>query len=331
MNTRDWGRAMRLLEKWEMKPEADSTPADTGPRLQAAIDKFLSDCRRRKLADSTLDAYKKTLEHFAKSLGDMRALTDIDVSAVRDFSTERSQAPGRRGELLSPHTLGKELENVRTFFEFCIDNGWTAGNPARKVKAPRADSLPTMPFSPQEVSKLLRACSEIDNANRGQIPRARLRARALTLFLLYSGLRIGDAVTVRRERLGADRRLLLRMEKTREPLYVQLPNDAVDALHALPRESEYFFWSGQAKRNTAVGSARRTVDLICRLAGIEGGHPHRFRDTFAVELLKKGADLHTLQKLLGHTSIKTTEKHYAPWVTAMQRQLDKATRKLKFG
>jgi integrase/recombinase XerD len=66
------------------------------------------------------------------------------------------------------------------------------------------------------------------------------------------------------------------------------------------------------------------------VAGIENGHPHRFRDTFAVELLKKGASLHTVQLLLGHTSIRTTEKHYAPFVLEFQKVIDAATAKLSF-
>ncbi len=61
------------------------------------------------------------------------------------------------------------------------------------------------------------------------------------------------------------------------------------------------------------------------------GHPHRFRDTFSVRLLELGNTLHTVQLLLGHTSIKTTEKHYAPFVKSFQAHLDAATAGLDFG
>ena len=59
--------------------------------------------------------------------------------------------------------------------------------------------------------------------------------------------------------------------------------------------------------------------------------PHRFRDTFAVELLLCGEDIRTVQLLLGHTSLRTTERHYSPFVSAFQQRLDRATAKLKFG
>ena len=57
------------------------------------------------------------------------------------------------------------------------------------------------------------------------------------------------------------------------------------------------------------------------MAGIEAGHAHRFRDTFAVELLLQGVDLQDVSILLGHSSMKITEKHYAPWVKARQERL----------
>jgi integrase len=58
------------------------------------------------------------------------------------------------------------------------------------------------------------------------------------------------------------------------------------------------------------------------VAKLNGAHPHRFRDTFAVELLKSGTPMEDVSILLGHSSIKVTEKHYAPWVSARQNRLD---------
>ena len=119
--------------------------------------------------------------------------------------------------------------------------------------------------------------------------------------------------------------------KTGIPLYVRLGDVAVEALQALPVESErYFFWNGVSKLSTCVGSARKTIARVCSLAGVDG-HPHRFRDSFSVRLLELGNDLRTVQLLLGHTSMKTTEKHYAPFVESFQRHLDAATVGLDFG
>jgi integrase/recombinase XerD len=147
----------------------------------------------------------------------------------------------------------------------------------------------------------------------------------MVLTLLYSGFRISDAVKLARAKVNMQTgQLLIRMMKTGAPLYVRLPQIALDALAALPVESPYFFWSGKSKLSCAIGSARRTIDCLLNLAKVIDGHPHRFRDTFSVALLTNGTDLRTVQLLLGHTSIKTTEKHYAPFVVSMQRALDEA-------
>jgi len=152
------------------------------------------------------------------------------------------------------------------------------------------------------------------------------------LLLLYRGLTISDAVKLLRSAVHLTTgQLLIRVMKTKVPLYVRLPQVALDALKSLPVESVYFFWSGKSLLSTAVGSARRTIACVLKLAGVSDGHPHRFRDTFSVTLLQNGADLRTVQLLLGHTSIKTTEKHYAPFVASMQKILDDAVSTLNFG
>jgi integrase len=64
------------------------------------------------------------------------------------------------------------------------------------------------------------------------------------------------------------------------------------------------------------------LNRVFKLAGIPNGHAHRFRDTFAVELLLAGVPLERVSILLGHGSVKVTEKHYSPWVLARQEQLE---------
>ena len=61
---------------------------------------------------------------------------------------------------------------------------------------------------------------------------------------------------------------------------------------------------------------------LFQLAGVKGGHAHRCRDTFAVELLLKGVPIERVSVLLGHSSVKITERHYSPWVRARQEQLE---------
>jgi Phage integrase family len=71
-----------------------------------------------------------------------------------------------------------------------------------------------------------------------------------------------------------------------------------------------------------VGSWRRRLTKLLEFAEVQNGHPHRFRDTFAVELLLAGVPIERVSVLLGHQSVRITERHYAPWVRSRQEQLE---------
>ena len=111
-------------------------------------------------------------------------------------------------------------------------------------------------------------------------------------------------------------------------VYCPLSDFVVKAVEEIPRSSNrYFFWTGESKLQSATGDWQAKLKKLFRLAGIAGGHAHRFRDTFAVELLLAGVPLERVSILLGHNSIKVTEKHYAPWVRARQEQAEADVRR----
>jgi integrase/recombinase XerD len=161
------------------------------------------------------------------------------------------------------------------------------------------------------------------------------RLRALTLLMRWSGLAIRDAVTLRRDRLGADDSIFLYRAKTGHPVRVLLPPDVAKALREVPPGNaphpDYFFWSGVGLKKTAVADWRRSYRKLFKLAKLpidpetkkpKRAHPHMFRDTFAIEMLLSGARIEEVSMLLGHKSVKTTEKSYLPWVRARQDALD---------
>jgi integrase/recombinase XerD len=141
-----------------------------------------------------------------------------------------------------------------------------------------------------------------------------------------------------RNRLSDKNEIFLRRAKTGQPVYVPIPPDVADALCEIPPgpapNPRYFFWSGNGKLKSAVADWQRTLRRVFDLADIRHAdgtpkrcHPHMFRDTFAVECLLAGVPLEQVSILLGHGSIKITEKHYAPWVKARQEQLTASVRK----
>lgn len=199
------------------------------------------------------------------------------------------------------------------------------------------DPTPTDYFPPDEFDKVMDATYLYRENRWEQGDRNGTRLRALTLLMRWSGLRIRDAVTVERSRLVGDS-ILLYQAKTRTPVYVPLPPHVAEALRTVPPGARpnprYFFWSGNGHPKSAVADWQRSYRRLFDLAELKKPDgtskrcfPHMFRDTFAVEMLLAGVPLDQVSILLGHKSVKITEKHYAPWVKARQEQLEQNVKK----
>jgi integrase/recombinase XerD len=116
-------------------------------------------------------------------------------------------------------------------------------------------------------------------------------------------------------------------QKTGTPVHVPLPSATVAALKRLEADGDYFFSSGRAKPQTARANWSRYLDTVFATAKVVGAHSHRFRDTFAVSLLEAGVSIENVSVLLGHSSVRVTERHYKPWVQTLQKKLEEEVRK----
>ena len=313
LDTRNWTKAQRIVLEWEVEGERPVEPEAV--TIIQACDVFLEDAAARNLREPTLYKYRllfRRLQEFAQTKG-IRQVRQLDLDKVRDF---RATWPNRN------IAARKKLEALRTFMRFCWESGWIPNNPASVLKPPKTTDPPTVPFTPEEVASVLSACDQYYGGlgQRGRINAYRLHA--LVLLLLYSGLRIRDAVTLSNDRI-VNGKLLLYTAKTGTPVFCPLPPFVVAELEKIrPTNSQHYFWSGESKPKSSVGDWQRSLKKLFRSAGVPDGHAHRFRHTFATNLLLAGVPLDRVATLLGHTNSKITEKHYAPWVRARQEQLE---------
>jgi integrase len=242
----------------------------------------------------------------------------LDLSRLREF---RASWPNKNLAAV------KKLEALKTFFRFAHDSSWIGDNPARKLKNPKVEHNPTLPFERDEVVRILAASEGYPRECGGGDAEYSRKLRALVLLLRYSGLRIRDAVMLSRDRIR-EGKLLLYTAKTGTPVYCPLPDVVVNALEAVSRPgSPYYFWSGESKPKSAVGDWQRSLAKLFELAKVPGARAHRFRDTFAVESLLAAIPIEQVSALLGHQSLRVTERHYAPWVRARQEQLEASVRR----
>jgi integrase/recombinase XerD len=326
MDTRDWSKALAKILEWNAagtrktkpEPQPQPEPATRVVTIAAAVDAFTGEMNGQQLRDSSQKKYRvmfRQLAVFCKGAG-ITLVSEIDLAVTEKFRQTWSKC--------TAGSSGKRLERLRTFQAYLAKHGWLAANYAKLLKRPKASTAPTMPFSVDEMRRLLDACDDFA-AKRPKHGHVKLqRLRALILLARYSGLRIGDAASLACDRLDGQK-LFLYTAKTGTPVYTKLPQFVVDELDRCPRLSPgYWFWTSRGSKEALSENYRRVFREVAKLAGVKDAHPHRFRDTFAVELLLVGVPIEQVSMLLGHSSIKVTQKHYDPWVRARQQQMEES-------
>lgn len=317
--TRSWEQAEKVADKIRA---SDVLPS-SGITVAAAVSDFLKDKLEQNVSDEWLDKLTQLLEKVMVPWCQSHGIVELKDLGIEQIKTFRQDMSG------NPLTRSKKQERLRSFFGYCQKHGWIRENPAVLLSRIKVDRVPTDYFNDNEFTRLLDAISLYHPKGTPEVRlRARLRATAMLQLLRWSGLRLGDAARLERKRLNGNK-LFLYMAKTGEPVYVPIPEQTSDLLHALENSNKsYFFWSGNGHPKTTVDDWWRTLSRIFKHANLgKRCHPHMLRDSFAIGLLLKGVSMETVSKLLGHTSIRVTEKHYAPWVKARQDQLEEAVRK----
>jgi site-specific recombinase XerD len=303
LKTRDWRIAMRRLDDSPVPPEEIESRT-----VSDAVARYLSDCRERRLATNTIANYRYLLNLLASRFAKL-PISAVTLEHLRDFRT---------GRVVSPRTAARDITTLRIFFNWARRQGFIEQTPAAGLRLPQIKDVATLPFDRVEIEKLLEHTIDIEQ-------------RALLLVLLYTGLRMGDAVGLSRAAVNLKSRYVtLRTMKTGAHVRVQLPASAIAALDRLPRGGRFYFWDGVGSLKNRAEWFRKRIKALGVRAGVPNVHPHRFRDTFASELLLGGADIRTVQMLLGHESVRTTERYYGNFVTSHQSLLDAATAALSF-
>ena len=245
------------------------------------------------LAEGTRRAYRVDVREFCEWL-DVRGtrLDDVDVRALADYAAHLGSARKGRGKL-APATIGRKLAAVRAFLRHALG---AARVPDARLAPRRGRRLPDAPRR-AEVDAALTALE-----GEGPLP---LRNRALVELVYSAGLRSAEAV-------GLD---LADVDYEQEHVHVRHGKGGKDRVGPLGEEAAH--WVARYLRDARPSLARGANDALFvsatgrrldtstlrRLAP----HPHRLRHAFATHLLEGGADLRTIQELLGHSSLSTTQ------------------------
>ncbi len=295
--------------------EREEKPEPTWAELSAA---FECEMQQRmtlgKLQLSTVQRYRQTLGEFTQFLVERKAsnLKDITRPLVEAFKVWRVGRIKKKKFARGATSIVLDAAILHRAFSFALENELVLKNPVRMEGAPGAEPTSgAQPYSGDELKKM-RQCTGED---------------LLTFLLLrHTGFRGSDAVRLTWAEIHFESREIERITQKRRKLVV-LPIHT-ELMFAL--EAEYARRNPQPHErvllNSNTGQPLTRPRLYAKIqalgarAGVSHSHPHRFRDTFAVDLLCAGCGVYDVARMLGDT-VETVEKHYAPFVPALRERV----------
>ena len=273
-------------------------------QAQRAIDRFLASPR---LGEATRRSYRGDVEEFGRWLEQQQtAVEAVDVRVLTEYVTDLGRARRRK---LAPATIARKIAAVRSFLRFTLGS----------AQVPDASLSPRRPRRLPDTPKTAEVEAALD-ALDGDGPLA-LRNRALVELVYSAGLRSSEAVGLDLADVDFDREQLHVRGKGGKERIVPLGEEAGhllarylhEARPELVRDAQNAMFVSARGRRLDTSTLRRIF-----------AHPHRLRHAFATHLLEGGADLRTIQELLGHSSLSTTQLYSHVDGRRLRRVYDRA-------
>ena len=291
-------------------------------QIQTAYQEFLAYLAvERNCSPLTISAYRSDCRLFLEALAAEGAPAEVEAVDKRVI---RQYIVWLRNRGLKPSSVTRRIHSLRSFWNYLWDSEYTDSNPFRKLTLPKQSrSLPVY-LSDDECRSL------VVGAGQQKSPFLACRDKALLMFMLFTGARRGEVLGLTWREIGLEQRTVrfvaAKGDKTR---VLPLADEAAFALEEWrtirpPCDHEYVFatqWGARLGRRGITSALRRAM----LTAGIDkpGTTPHKLRHSFACMLLKNGADLNCLQRMLGHTRLDTTGIYLAATAEDLREAMDR--------
>ena len=272
------------------------------------IDKFLNYLKVEKnVSHYTVLNYAVDLKDFAKFFGDEADINSVDYLTLRKFLAEL------KAKNYSKRTIARKLACLRSFFRFLYREGHVKSNSMLSISTPKLDKKLPVFLDENEVSKLLDSPDEKEASG--------LRDKAMLETIYSSGLRISELVGLNTDNIDFIGGVLKIFGKGKKERLVPIGDRALRCIRRyLERRGEASAEGGSAcggkravflnKSGTRITgiSVRRIMEKCIHIASLRQDiSPHTLRHSFATHLLNRGADLRSVQELLGHMNLSTTQ------------------------
>jgi len=261
-------------------------------KFKEFVDMFIENYSKVNKKSWKDDGYR--LQKFISFFGNIY-LHEITPLEIEKFKSEKI------GQGLSKTTVNHYLKILKRLFNVAIDWGYTTVNPVKRIKFySEKDSLKERILTQEEEDRLLQAASE--------------RLRAILVVALHTGMRRREILDLNWEQIDFEDRLIkIHKAKSGKPRKVDINSilfDELLKLKAEKRNNPYVFCNTDTSK--PLVTVRRSFENACRRAGIVGLRFHDLRHTFASRLIELGVDIIKVKELLGHSTVKITERYTHP-------------------
>ena len=262
------------------------------------IDKFLSYLEIEKnYSPHTLLNYRLDIEEFFNFAGQDLALQKIDYLLLRRFLAELRIKNHR------PRTLSRKLSSLRSFFKFLQREGHIKDNPSKLIMSPKIDKLLPKFLSEEDMVKFVEAPKT--NSTMGK------RDRAILETLYSAGIRVSELVGLNVDQVDLFSHIAKVAGKGKKERLVAIGQKAVEAIRDYldnRHSSAAALFLNKSGERLTTRSICNIVDKYVKLACISAKvSPHVLRHSFVTHMLNRGADLRSVQELLGHVNLSTTQ------------------------
>ena len=282
--------------------------------MQRYLEKFIRYLDIEKnYSKHTILNYRLDLEGFNKFLGDS-SLEKVDYLFLRKYLSILKERN------LKTATTARRLSSLRSFFKFLTREGLLKTNPIISLSSPKQEKRLPLFLTEEEVARLIESAHPKDE--RG------LRDRAVLETFYSTGMRISELVGLNTQDIDFIGGIAKVMGKGRKERILPIGEQAINAIRAYLEKRKWqidaLFLNKSGKRITDRG-IRDVVRKYLRIASIKQGvSPHTLRHSFATHLLNRGADLRSVQELLGHVNLSTTQIYTHLTTDRLKSVYDKA-------
>lgn len=287
--------------------------------LQKLFDEYISFCTfTRTLRPQTIIGYKEAFKHFIKLMPSVTTTHSITSENMNYFfkklqTRERVVGKGEKRVGVKPSTIMSYWRRLNSFFTWLKENGHLDVNPLPKNRPPEPQYNDKKSLSKSELEKILGA---IDLHSKNLL--ILKRDKVIFYLLFYCGLRKGELLSLQIRDMDFTRgKIIIRgltskSKRTRElPMHPTLElhlRDFISERNKKGYKSEHLIVSNNNDRKLSVHGLKHWVDRMNKIAGVKF-HLHQFRHTFACGLGSQGIGSYKLQKLMGHTDLRMTERY----------------------